>query len=202
MPRYGHDFGHRGGPAGEHGRHDYGRRGYMMDPGWGWEDGGRDPNWAGGTYHGQRMAPGGHQAAYGRHRQDHQRDLGGHGGFDGRYDLPDGWFDGGGIYHEAGEMPVRMRGRYDVGYRREWENGGVQYGRDYLRQYNANSPALRHGGPDRSWGFAPGPEEPSMRGHGPHGRPTDERGYAGYNQGGFAEGKFRGPGTRGSIPNR
>lgn len=201
MARYENDYRHRG--AGDHGHFDYGRRGYMMDPGYGWDDGGRDPNYAGGTYHGMRMSPGPYQAAYGRYRLNHQVALGGHGGFDGRHDLPNGRFDRDGIYHEADERwMMHGRMRYDADHDPRREDGGVRYDSGYLRQYNANSPAQRFGGPDRSWGFAPGPEEPRMMGRDPRGRPTDERGYAGYNTGGFAEGKFRGPGTRGSNPNR
>ena len=185
--------------------HDYGKRGYQMGPGWGWDDH-ADPNWSGGTYHGMRMSPGQHQAEYGRYRLHHQYALGGHGGFDGRYDWPDGRFDREGIYHEAHEgrgAPMRpQRVVYDVDYDPRWDrSGGVRYDSEYLRQYNANSPALR-GGPTRSWGYAEGPDAPPMPGPGVRGRPTDERGYAGYNTGGFAEGKFRGPGTRQSIPNR
>jgi hypothetical protein len=73
----------------------------------------------------------------------------------------------------------------------------VRYDREYLRQYNAHSPSLGPGGPRRGWGFAAGPDAPPMRGQDSRGRPTDERGHAGYNTGGFAEGKYPGPGTRG-----
>lgn len=203
MARYGNDYRHRG--VGDHGHFDYGQRGYMMDPGYGWDDGGRDPNYAGGTYHGMRMNPGSYQAAYGRYRLNHQVALGGHGGFDGRHDQPNGFYDRGGIYHEAREQQGRMgpgRLRYDVEHNPRWENGGQQYGSDYLRQYNANSPAQRFGGPDRSWGFAPGSDQPRMLGRDGRGRPTEEHRHNGYNTGGFAEGHFRGPGTRNSNPNR
>jgi hypothetical protein len=188
------------------GRYGQDYRGLRMGPGWGWEDR-SDPNWRGGTYHGYRMQPAPHRAAYGDHRLHHQYDLGGHGGFDGRYDWPDGRFDREGIYHEAyeqgGGMRSAQRVRYDVDYEPRWErSGGVRYDSGYLRQYNAHSPALGPGGPERSWGFAEGPGAPPLRGHDARGRATEERRYAGYNTGGFAEGKFRGPGTRGAAPNR
>lgn len=194
-----------------HGRgydqHSYGMRGYEMGPGWAWTDD-RDPNWRGGTYHGMRMHGDSRQAAYGHDRFNRQADLGGAGGFDGRYDLPNGFYDGNGYYHEQwegqtqGAVPGRWLGhpRYDGDIRRV-ENGGVQYDREYLRQYNANSPALRHGGPNRSWGFSAGPDAPPMRGrHDARDQRTDERGTMGYNTGGFSDNGFQGPGTRGSIP--
>jgi len=182
-------------------RHSFGVRGYEMDAGWGWEDDGGDPNWRGGGYRGMRMEGGGRQAAYGRERLYRQNDLGGHGGFDGRSDLPNGWFDGQGYYHEQYERQGRMAPpRHAAGWQRQQGpggmDGGVRYDREYLRQYNANSPSLGEGGPRRSWGFSPGPDAPRMRGHDTRGRPTDERGHTGYNTGGFAEGKYPGPGTR------
>lgn len=154
--------GYRGGgyPRGDE-RHSYGDAGYEMGPGWGWVDD-RDPNWRGGTYHGLRMHGDSWHADYGRERFYHQADLGGVGGFDGRYDLPDGWYDRDGYYHEQweGRAPGSLDGRwvprprYDRDIQRV-EDGGVRYGSDYLRQYNANSPGLDNGG--RSWGFSDGP---------------------------------------------
>jgi hypothetical protein len=152
-----------------------------------------------------RMVGGGRQAPYGRERLYRQGDLGGHGGFDGRSDLPNGWYDREGYYHEQYEREGRMvPPQHQAGWRRQagpgGYDGGVRYDREYLRQYNAHSPALGPGGPRRSWGMSEGPGAPPMRGRDFRDRPTDERGHAGYNTGGFAEGKFAGPGTRGSIP--
>ncbi len=205
---YGRDYGRREGHGRGYDRHSYGMSGYEMGPGWGWDDN-DDPNWRGGTYHGLRMQGDSHRAAYGRERFYHQADLGGAGGFDGRYDLPDGWYDRDGLYHEqwegntrGGAVPGRWLGhpRYDEGMRRV-EDGGVRYDREYLRQYNANSPAIQHGGPRRSWGFSEGPGAPPMRGrHDTRDRPTGERGSPGYDTGVFADNGFQGPGTRGSIP--
>lgn len=197
-------------------RYDSGYRGYdrayfprelPMGPGWSWDDQ-ADPNYRGGEYHGMRMhADGRHTAAYGEQRFYRQGDLGGSGGFDGRYDLPEGRFDREGYYHEAWEghgapPEPRWAGRppRDEGPRMRYD-GGVRYDIDYLRQYNSASPALGHG-PHRSWGYAPGPDAPTMRHVDSRGQRTDERGYAGYNRGGFAEGKFPGPGTRDSNPAR
>lgn len=199
----------------EYRHHAFGQRGYMMEPGWGWNGESADPNYRGGGYQGMRMGQGqgeGHgQAPYGRYRAYHQADLAGYGGFQGRNELPNGWYDDAGYYHEArdpragrGQMSGGMRG-YDRGFGgpRHPEGGGVRYDGEYLGEYNANSPAMRGGGPRRSWGFAPGPDAPPMRGRGdPRGRPSDEHRYNGYNQGGFADNGYRGPGTRGANPNR
>lgn len=197
---YDHDHGRRG-----YDRHSFGLRGYQMDPGWAWDAGG-DPNYRGGEYQGNRMrGDGRHIAPYGDHRFYHQHDLGGYGGYDGRYDLPDGWYDAEGYYHEAYEgHGGPPRGRFVPDLPREagprMGEGGVRYDREYLRQYNANSPSLRHGGPDRSWGFSEGPDAPPMRGQDQRHRRTEERRYPGYNEGGYAEGKYPGPGTRQSLP--
>ncbi len=197
-----HPYDHARSPH-EGDRHGYGRYGYQMDPGWGWGDD-HDPNFRGGEYQGNRMrGDGRHIAAYGEHRFFRQYDLGGYGGFDGRYDLPDGWYDAEGFYHEAYEQAgAPMPGRFvphpplEAGPAR----GGVRYDREYLRQYNAYSPGLEPGGPERSWGFSDGPDAPPMLGRDARDRPTDERRYAGYSEGGFAEGKYAGPGQRGSLP--
>ena len=69
-------------------------------------DGGRDPNYAGGSYHGMRMNPGSYQAAYGRYRLNHQVALGGHGGFDGIYD------EGQGTYNRDGQFDVIVFRRF------------------------------------------------------------------------------------------
>jgi hypothetical protein len=194
---YGRDYG-RG-----YDRHSFGVRGYQMDAGWGWDDDAGDPNWRNGGYQGMRMRGDGRHAAYGRERLYRQHDLGGHGGFDGRSDLPNGWYDREGYYHEQYEREGRMiPPAHAAGWREPGgpEGGGVRYDREYLRQYNALSSALGPGGPRRTWGYGDGPGAPPMRGHDTRGRPTDERGHAGYNTGGFAEGKFAGPGTRQSTP--
>jgi hypothetical protein len=99
---YGRDYG-RG-----YDRHSFGVRGYQMDAGWGWDDDAGDPNWRNGGYQGMRMRGDGRHAAYGRERLYRQHDLGGHGGFDGRSDLPNGWYDREGYYHEQYEREGRM----------------------------------------------------------------------------------------------
>lgn len=174
-------------------------RAISMDPGWAWDDR-SDPNWSGGHYHGMRMQRGAYQAPYGRHRMYHAYDLGDYGGFDGRYDARQGRFDREGIYHEADDRwrthPAPPR--YDADYPRRVHDGGVHQGPEYLRQYNANSPALRRG-QERSWGYAAGPDEPSMRGHDGRDGRTEERRYAGYNTGGFADTKYTGRGSRGGY---
>src|SRR5215212_3669573 len=98
---YDHDHGRRG-----YDRHSFGLRGYQMDPGWGWDEGG-DPNYRGGEYQGNRMRG------------------------DGRHDLPDGWYDGRGYYPEAGERGGgRPQRRFVPNPRREAGppmSGGVRY---------------------------------------------------------------------------
>jgi len=201
MARYGYDYpDYRGRPDA---RHSFGLRGYEMGAGWGWDDDASDPNWSAGGYRGMRMQGDARHAAYGRERLYRQGDLGGHGGFDGRADLPNGWYDRSGFYHEQYEREGRgLPPAHTAGWRGQAGpgDGGVRYDREYLRQYNAHSPALGAGGPRRSWGFSAGPDAPRMRGYDERYRRTDERGHAGYNTGGFAEGKFTGPGTRQSIP--
>ena len=192
------------------GEYGYGLRGYRMDPGWQWDENSSDPNWRGGGYRGQRMDLGPHheRAAYGWYREGHAADLGGHGGFDGRYDLQPGRFDGQGIYHEQAERrPHQPWPRYDGDFNPRGETGGVRGDARYLRQYNAYSPALdprTGGGPDaRGYGFAPGPDEPRMLGRDDaRDHRLREHSHQGYNTGGFSEGKYPGPGTRQSRPNR
>lgn len=180
----------------------YGHRGYKMGPGWEWDEQSSDPNWRGGGYHGMRMSGDPYHAAYGFYRESHEGDLGGHGGFDGRYDLADGRFDREGIYHEADQRRRHAAPRYARDFDPRWEeSGGVTADARYLRQYNSQSPTLRDPNA-RGWGYAPGPDEPRMMGRDGRDRPTDERGYPGYNRGGFSEGKFPGPGTRQSNPQR
>lgn len=161
-----------------------------------------DPNYGGGGYRGMRMEGGGpDQAAYGRWRLDHARDLGGSGGFRGYGDRPwrlhgeTGTYEparGPGPRDESGwrgyEVPRSGRG-YDRG-RRTVEDGGVRGDNRYLRQYNAASPALRGGQAyDRSYGRAGG--EPGRRpGQDPYDRDHFQRGanrYGGYGSGGFGE---------------
>jgi hypothetical protein len=187
----------------------YGTRGYRMGPGWEWDEQSADPNWRGG-YHGGRMSGGPGQASYGWYRAEHGRDLGGHGGIDGRYDLPNGWYDADGAYHEQYERGDHRHrrlqqggGRYGADYDPRWEQGsGIRGGPGYLRQYNAYSPALNEPGHERGWGYAPGPEEPRMLGRDGREGPLREHRHQGYNTGGFAEGKYPGPGTRQARPNR
>ncbi|MBV9774580.1 MAG: hypothetical protein JO040_11555 [Gemmatimonadetes bacterium] len=167
-----------------------------------------DPNYSGGEYRGMRMGQGYEgQAAYGRYRQDHARDLGGNGGYQGRrppqeYDPRDGTYRrslprG---YDQQYESWGRWQG-YDPGVQRGYdreqrivENGGVRPDNCYLHDYNANSPVFRQGmggSPyDRSYGYAGG--EPGGRpGNGPYDRDHHQRDanrYGGYSSGGFGEG--------------
>ena len=106
------DYDHRDYARG-YDHHSYGARGYQMGPGWGWRDR-DDPNWRNGEYGGMRMrGDARHPADYGRYRFFHQQDLGGYGGFDGRYDLPEGYFDREGYYHEEGGAERQgLRPRY------------------------------------------------------------------------------------------
>jgi hypothetical protein len=176
--------------------------GYPMGPEWG-RPHPMDPNWADGEYHGQRMGWDHRQAGYGYHRQMRERDLQGYGGFDGIYDEGPGRYNAEGQFEHPyfrGEMRhprsrPEPRG-YDRGMRHV-EDGGVRGDARFLRQYNANSPQLRGGGYDRGFGWAPaGPREGQLTNPGLRGRPTDERGYAGYNRGGFAPDA----GPRGASP--
>lgn len=176
-----------------------------------------DPNYRGGEYHGMRMGGGGPgQAAYGAYRLRNAADLGGSGGFEGtehrewrlredtgtyepvrgrggvRYDRDDR--DDRGPLREpvwrGYEVPLHSAGRgYDRGGR-VVEDGGVRGDNRYLRDYNANSPALRGGHAyDRSYGRAGG--EPGRRpGPGPYDRDRFQRDanrYGGYSSGGFGE---------------
>lgn len=187
-------------------------QGYSMGPEWG-RPHPMDPNWSDGEYHGNRMGWSHRQGAYGFHRQVREHDLQGHGGFDGIYD------EGPGAYNREGQfVHPYFQGRmqhprsrpqrgYDAGMRRGYDRGmcdgygaGPQHGTDggvrgdtrFLRQYNAASPGLR-GGYDRGYGWAPsGPREGGLTNPQLRGRPTDERRYAGYNRGGFAQ--EQGPG--------
>ena len=166
------------------------RRGYPMGPEWG-RPHPMDPNWADGAYHGHRMGWDHRQAAYGFHRQTRERDLQGYGGFDGIYDEGTGSYENGFFRHPyfEGHMqhPRSQPERYDAGMR-HMEDGGVRRDTRYLRQYNSQSPMLRGGGGyDRGYGWAPGsPREGELTNPQLRGRPTNERGYAGYNRGGFA----------------
>ncbi len=181
-----------------------------------YEEDSADPNYAGGRYHGMRTDAGGrHQAAYGEYRADHARDLGGAGGPQGRYgpgggggrvrlgydgnyhdrfdqfqqhhrgDMRPGGGRGGWQGARGGHGPV---GHEDLIYDGDYRNdGGVRPDRQFLRQYNAQSPGLRDGGGyDRSYGWAegrnPGGMDPARRL-----RPQPNR-YGGYSSGGFGEG--------------
>lgn len=172
--------------------HDPYKRGYPMAPEWGRPS--LDPNWKDGEYHGLRMRYDHRQAAYGFHRQSREADLQGYGGFDGIYDEGPGTYDRAGVFRhpyfqgrlQHGSTAPLAAGTADSEFRHV-EDGGVRADNEYLRQYNADSPALQAGGGDRGFGHAPagaGEGEltrPDLRAEG-----TDERGYAGYNQGGFA----------------
>ena len=169
-------------------------RGYPMGPQWG-QPHPLDPNWADAEYHGGRMEFDHRHGAYGWYRQAHERDLQSSGGFDGIYDEGPGRYDAHGVYHHPmhrGRVQrPRTQGmprdyRYDAQYHHV-ENGGVRQDSRFLGQYNRNSVGLRYGGEyDRGFGHAPGGQgegrfvPPSSRAH------PNERGYAGYNRGGFA----------------
>lgn len=167
-----------------------------------------DPNYHGGEYRGMRMGGGDpDQAAYGRYRLEHARDLGGQGGYRGIVDREWRRVPGTGTYEALRGYDRAYRGGPD---RYEWrgfeaprpgggrdrggevvENGGVRGDNRYLHDYNANSPALRSGGAyDRSYGHAEG--APGSRpGEGPYDRDHFQRGanrYGGYSSGGFGEG--------------
>ena len=163
-------------------------RGYPMGPEWGRPH--RDPNWHDGEYHGNRMEWSHRQGAYGFHRQQHEHDLQGHGGFDGIYDEGSGWYNREGqfdhsSFHGQTQHPRSRPRGYDDGMR-HLEDGGVRGDARYLRQYNAQSPGLDGGSHGRGFGWAPaGPREAGFT-PGLPGRETDERRYAGYNRGGFA----------------
>ena len=160
-----------------------------------------DPNWRDGDWHGHRMEADHRHGAYGRHRMTHRSDLGFAGGFNGIYDEGDGRYDRQGIFHHPRlegnprQAPARQpapRYTYDQGFRHV-ENGGVQRDSRFLGQYNRNSVGLRYGGDYRGYGQAPG-----VRGQGQYApesarRPTNERGYNGYNRGGFADNGGGGP---------
>lgn len=153
-----------------------------------------DPNHRGGEYRGMRMGEGSpEQAAYGRYRLDHARDLGGEGGYRGiagrswRLRADTGTYEPVRGY----DRPPRGDRGYDRGQR--VEDGGVRGDNRYLRDFNAESPALRHGRAyDRSYGHAGG--EPGGRpGSGPYDRDHFQRGanrYGGYSSGGFREGRL------------
>lgn len=128
---------------------------------------GRDPNYRGGGYQGERMQSSqGGQAAYGRYRQLNANDLQGYGGSEGVYGGYDrnyrperqggrtppqytGQYESG--YSGYGEQPRRgydreQRPRNQGGYDREQHQGnpgGLRENVRYLSDFNKNSPALR-----------------------------------------------------------
>lgn len=175
-------------------RYDSNYRALELGPQWGRPQP-LDPNWRDGDYHGHRMQYDHRHGAYGWHRMTHQNDLRFAGGFNGVYDEGDGSYDRDGIFHHprlegrvhhggTGQVPPQYG---EGGEFRHVENGGVQPDSRFLGQYNQNSVGLRHGGDERGYAQAPG-----ARGEGEYTpesarRPTDERGYNGYNQGGFAD---------------
>ncbi|HEX8430404.1 MAG TPA: hypothetical protein VF625_03920 [Longimicrobium sp.] len=171
-----------------------------------------DPNWADGNYHGNREAGGAGQAAYGHYRREHVTDLGGSGGFDGRYAEGRGYYDRDGIFrqqfdarpHGALGRPVRGIQGYDADHRpADARNGGVRGDNRYLQQYNNESVAFRTGrGYDRNFGWAPGQREVSGYDRSFRGQPLREHTSNGYNRSGYAQGNQYGPGPRDNKPNR
>ena len=148
---------------------------------------GLDPNFRGGEYGGMpyHVEPG--QAPYGSWRWHHRQDLGGSGGFPGRYDREfHGAEHAGG--HARGRGPGRSPRGYDEGIR---ASGGVRswhYDRELLRDFNAASPELhRHrgdyddGGPRRMRSYDRAPEA---------GFSYNNRGLS---TGGFSESWAKGP---------
>jgi hypothetical protein len=136
------------------------RRQLPMTPGWG-EPQPLDPNWHDGSYHGLRMRLDPYRAAYGFHRLHRAHDLGGHGGYDGRYDAGVGEFDRQGLYLDPfdrtealraapGQLPPADEGDAP----RHVEDGGVRGDNRYLRQYNASTPEAARPD-DRGYGHAP-----------------------------------------------
>lgn len=157
MARYEHDF--MGIPA------DFGQD-------WGNRPGGLDPNYRD-AYRGQPMRTDDpRRAPYGRYRLRHQEDLGGQGGFGGEYG-PRGY-----------DRDLRLEA--SRGYDRE-HRPTRQHPREYLRDFNAHSPAFE--------------EHPRAlergRGEGAYRRPVDPsreldrdhdfRGFGARNPRGFAE---------------
>jgi len=170
-----------------------------------------DPNHRGGEYRGVRMESGYEgQAAYGRHRYWHAGDLGGYGGFDGRYDAGPGWVDDDGVFRDPfDERGEGREGGVHHAYRPEdfpRGGGGVRYDMGYLRDFNAHSPVLRQGhGYDRNYGWAEGAPPRGERGSRPYDRDHFQRSanrYGGYNSGGFAQGTRPQQAPRGSHVDR
>ena len=178
------------------GREQYERS--VLRPDWGRPHPG-DPNWLDGHYHGLRSDGGRWQGSYDRYRRYHADDLGGWGGYDGRYSRPMGGFRRDGLlgYDDRRgwrREPPGMPYREDVDADPEWQGGGVRDDMGYLRQYNSRSPEVRYGHDyRRSFGWA----ERGHFGNPYHDEgPTREREYGGYNRAGWAPGTGPGPGSR------
>jgi hypothetical protein len=169
-----------------------GRRQLPMRPGWG-EPQPQDPNWHDGTYHGMRMELDSRRAAYGFHRLFRAQDLGGHGGFDGRYDAGRGSFGRNGLYRDPFDRQPALRAAPghlpppDEAHTapRHVEDGGVRGDNAYLRQYNSASPALKDED-GRAFGHAPAGSDTVDGGAAPDEPPRPEA-QGGQNPGGFAE---------------
>lgn len=167
------------------------RRGFSMRPYRG--EGRLDPNYHDGEYFGERLDAGYEgQAAYGRHRLRHAGDLGGFGGFSGRYDAGRGYMDEDGVFQDPFDAreEARAGGVRHPYHPRDFFGGGGRVSRDmrYLEDYNAYSPALRRGY-DRSFGYAEGGGRPNAGGRqrGEDVHPRDPNRYGGYSTGGFSE---------------
>jgi hypothetical protein len=158
---------------------------------------GRDPNYRGGTYRGQRFDEQEGQAPYGRYRAQHGRELDDHGGFR-------GGATGAGMLRDPG--PMRPSGpiggprprlnyplpRYDerAGMRSAGQGGGraPRYDGSYRGQRRDGG----YGGGGRSGGRDDGRMEAGRGGRFDASRPLRYDGgfsrYGGYRGGGFSEG--------------
>lgn len=99
---------------------------------------GMDPNFRGGAYRGMRMRGSPSQAAYGRYRRTHADELGGEGGFRGQSAR-----QGYGDQYQPGYRQPPVGWRYDDSYRGGGGVHDVRYDREFMRDFNANSPLFR-----------------------------------------------------------
>lgn len=105
---------------------------------------GMDPNFRGGAYGGMRTRGAPTQASYGRYRQAHADEMEGQGGpwgYSGRRGY-------GGDYQGYRQPPTGWR--YDDRYRGGGGVHDVRYDREFLRDFNTESPAFRGEGHARA----------------------------------------------------